>query len=344
MHDTICIIIPAYNASETIAEVVRGAREHIPRVVVADDGSTDDTPARAAQAGAEVLSMGRNRGKGHALQCLFAYAREKGYSAAISLDADGQHDTGEIPRFVQAHLEHPRDIILGSRMHEKEKIPRARYNSMQIARFYVSLAADQFVEDTQCGYRLYPLEAISGIHLTTPRYVTETEILMKAGGRGTRIRPLHINTIYGAYCSHFRPVLDVAAITVYVISFLVVKWFLECIIPGRRSYPLLHRAMDFFCGTRALSAVFQITMLATFLPVTAAYLLFHLCTAPFIKYNFESLRDGGTVSVKFFRVILATQLLPVLLCLTILEKPCGKLGLRVRLVDRFIAACYPCLW
>jgi len=344
MVKKICIIIPAYNAAETVAGVVRGALKHAGHVIVADDGSTDDTAARAAEAGAEVLPIGCNRGKGHALTCLFAHARAKGLNAVISLDADGQHDTGEIPAFVRAHLAHPRDIIIGSRMHEKEKIPRARYNSMQIARFYVSLAADQFVEDTQCGYRLYPLDVISGLCLKTQRYVTETEIIMKAGGRNTRIRPLHINTIYGAYCSHFRPVADVAAITVYVISFLVVKWFLEGIVPGRRSYAFLHRAMDFFCSTRVAACAFQLTMLAIFLPVTASYLLCHICTAPFTKRNFASLRDGRTVSVKFCRVILATQLLPALLCITILEKSCRMLGLRIRLIDGFIEKFYPCLW
>jgi len=58
------------------------------------------------------------------------------------------------------HMRHPACIVVGTRMHEKEKIPRARYNSMHIARFYVSLVANQFVEDTQSGYRLYPLSII----------------------------------------------------------------------------------------------------------------------------------------------------------------------------------------
>ena len=85
---------------------------------------------------------------------------EEGYEAVISIDADGQHDPEEIPQFVAMHTRYPEAIISGSRMHEKEKIPRARYNSMLIARFYISLAANQFLDDTQCGFRLYPLSFI----------------------------------------------------------------------------------------------------------------------------------------------------------------------------------------
>ena len=176
----ICVIIPAYNAANTIGVVVRGALKHVPLVIVADDGSTDDTAGCAAEAGAEVIRFEKNRGKGHALKILFQTAIKRGLGVAISIDADCQHDTEDIPLFISMHQKHPNDLITGSRTLTAANMPRARYNAMQVARFYICLAANQFIDDTQCGFRLYPLGLIKKLKLVTEGYVTEAEILIKA--------------------------------------------------------------------------------------------------------------------------------------------------------------------
>jgi len=333
MKDKICIVIPAYNAAETIGSVVSGALQHVSRVLVADDGSSDATAVRAAEAGATVLRIAENHGKGHALKLLFQRASEEGYTAVITVDADGQHDTGEIPLFMQAHQAHPQDIIVGSRMHETGKIPRPRYNSMQIARFYVSLAANQFIEDTQCGFRLYPLAAIKNIELTKQGYVTETEILMKAGDSGVRIRSMNINTIYNNTCSYFRPILDVADITQYVISYLIVKWFIEgFLFRGPCTYRPGHMR-DFFGRRTTAEMIFQPVIVLTYLPLTLLYLAWYGCSPLMPKKNFASLK---TFKPGFFMVVMASQMLPVLLCLAIAEKLLGRCGCSLNFVDGFI--------
>ena len=113
MASKICVIIPAYNAEETIGPVVSGILEYVSRVLLADDGSTDQTARIAAEAGAEVIHIGKNRGKGHALKILFQRTADEGYDAVISMDADGQHDPKEIPRFIATHAEAPDNIIVG---------------------------------------------------------------------------------------------------------------------------------------------------------------------------------------------------------------------------------------
>ncbi|HSB73263.1 MAG TPA: glycosyltransferase family 2 protein, partial [Candidatus Methylomirabilis sp.] len=228
-----CGIIPAYNARETIAGVVGGVLRHLGTVIVADDGSTDGTADAARAAGADVIVLGKNRGKGTALRMLLAEARRRGFSAVIAVDADGQHDAADIPSFLRAHREHPEAIITGSRMGDPDGIPQHRRNAMLVARFFISLAANQFIEDTQCGFRLYPLSAIGSMALLTGRYVTETEILMKAGDSGREIRSLPIRAHYPpGQATHFRSVCDIAAISVYVISYLMVKWGIEGLRPG----------------------------------------------------------------------------------------------------------------
>jgi len=337
----ICVIIPAYNAAETISHVVRGALKHIPRVMVADDGSTDDTAMIAAEAGAEVISIDKNRGKGHALKVLFQRAVDEGYAAVISMDADKQHNPEDIPLFMKAHLKNPADIILGSRIHEKEKIPRARYNSMHIARFFVSLAANQFIEDTQCGFRLYPLTLLKKISLTTDRYVTETEILIKAGDMGYKIRAVKIQALYGAYTSHFRPVLDVDAITAYVISYLMIKWIKEGVSSDSPNTYSANNIRDVIGRHKFINGRFQTLTALTIFPMTVLFLI-EFKFFPIIKRNnFSSIRK---LNCGFFKIILATHMLPVLLIIATVERISNFIGFRAKFTDGFIKIFYPNLW
>ena len=341
MVSKICVIIPAYNAAETISHVVRGALNHIPHVMVADDGSADNTAMVAAKAGAEVISTDKNQGKGYALKLLFKQAIDKGYDAVISMDADQQHNHEDIPLFIKAHLKNPTDIILGSRMHEKEKIPRARYNSMHIARFFVSLAANQFIEDTQCGFRLYPVDLLKKISLTTDRYVTETEILIKAGDMGSKIRTVKIQALYGAYTSHFRPVLDVDAITAYVISYLMIKWLKESVSSDRPNTYSQNNIRDSIGRHKFINHRFQTLTALTICPMTVLFLIGYKFSPIIMRNNFSSIRK---LNCGFLKITLATHMLPVLLIIATVERIINFIGFRAKFTDWFIKVFYPDLW
>ena len=338
MTSKICAVIPAYNAAETIKQVVRETLNHVSHVIVADDGSTDNTSGFAADAGAEIISIEKNRGKGNALKRLFQKAVDQGYDAVISIDADKQHDPEEIPLFLQAHRDYPHDIILGSRMHEKEKIPRARYNSMHVARFFVSLAANQYIEDTQCGFRLYPLSLIKKMTLTTHRYVTETEILMKAGDMGSTIRTVKIGALYGAHTSHFRTVLDVDAITAYVISYLAIKWFKESVSPNRPYTYSPNHIRDLIGKNKFINRRFQTLTALTIYPLTVFFLFEYLLLSSVVKNNFASIRK---LDCGFFKIALATNMLLVLLFVATVEAMMNKIGFKARFTDRFVRTFYP---
>jgi glycosyltransferase involved in cell wall biosynthesis len=337
----ICVVIPAYNASESIAWVVTGALRHMPAVMVADDGSTDQTAKCALDAGADVVVIEKNRGKGHALKVLFRRAGEKGYDAVISMDADGQHDPEEIPAFVDAHERHPHAIIVGSRMGEKKNIPRARYNSMHIARFYVSLAANRFIEDTQCGFRLYPLFLFTEIDVMTDGYVTETEILMKAGDIGTDVRFIGIRAIYDGTPSHFRPVLDMTAITAYVISYITVKWTIEAVSSNKPNTYSRGGFRDFISSHKKTDILFQTITALTTLPFSVLCLIEYVLLPLIVKNNFASIRGLG---VGFHRITVATHMLPVTLVVATMERMLKAVGLNIVLVDRFLEKSFPDFW
>lgn len=340
MRSNLCVIIPAYNASKTIGSVVNGALKYVSKVIVADDGSLDDTATAASRAGADVIKIDRNKGKGNALRVLFQKAMEDEYNAVISMDADSQHDYDDIPLFINEHNMYRENIIVGTRMHEKEKIPKARYNSMHIARFYISLAANQFVEDTQCGFRLYPLSLIKKLCLTTEKYVTETEILIKSGDMGEAIRFVNIKTIYGENGSHFRPIMDITAITAYVISYIHIKWFKEGLTsntPFTYSKNNFHDAIRKF---KVIDIIFQVITAFTALPASVMFFMKFAFLSPIIN-NYSIIRKLGC---GFFKITIATHMLPVLLIIAILEKISSLFKLKINILDGVINKFYPHIW
>jgi glycosyltransferase involved in cell wall biosynthesis len=342
-HASVAAVIAAYNARETIAGVVTGARRHVPTVIVADDGSTDGTAQIARAAGAEVIGLPNNRGKGNALRVLFAEARRRGLSAVIALDADGQHDPDDIPAFLEVHRDHPDAILTGSRMGAPDHIPRHRHNSMVVARFFISLAANQFIEDTQCGFRLYPLAVIESLSFRRERYVTETEILVKAGDSGRAIRSLPIKALYPpGHPTHFRSVPDVAAISVYVISYLMVKWGIEGLRPGVvNTYRGVGTARDRFSLSPGWDRVFEVMTLCTCLPLTivygAWYYLARWCGVPVLQSLARSEIPVGSL-------LFSVLLLPGLLAVSIMDLVGNRLRMHPDLTTGFVRRYYPNPW
>ena len=342
MASDICVIIPAYNASSTINDVVRGALKYVSKVTVADDGSTDKTAIVASKAGAEIIVIEKNKGKGNALRLLFQKAIKEGYHAVIAMDADGQHDPEDIPQFITAHTMYPNDIIVGSRMHEKEKMPRDRYNSIYISRFYVSLVANQFLEDTQCGFRLYLLSSIKKLRLVTERYATETELLMKAGDMGVNIRFVKIKTIYSENGSHIRPIADVTKITAYIISYIHIEWLIEGVTSNKQNiYSAKGYLRDIIEKNKKVHILFQILTVFTALPASFFYLIEYTILPPLIPNNFASIRK---LNCGFLKIAIATQMLPVVLIVAIIEKVLKAAGLQINIVDKFIGKFFPNLW
>ena len=216
-----CAIIPAHNAEGSIGEVIDRTKEHVSRVIVVNDGSTDRTEAVARSRKAEILSIPSQRGKGYALRQGFQLALSNGCRAVVTLDADGQHDPTDIPNFIEVHRKDTRAILIGSRMAQVERFPRQRYYSNRTAAYFISKALGQYLEDTQCGFRLYPAETLRFIPLTTSHFQTETEVLLRASRRGIPLNSVPVKNIYlngNAPPSNFRPVIDTFYICMVVLQ------------------------------------------------------------------------------------------------------------------------------
>ncbi|MGH8022922.1 MAG: glycosyltransferase family 2 protein, partial [Limisphaerales bacterium] len=144
-------LIPCFNEGQTIGIVVSQMRRHVERVIVVDDGSTDQTNAEASAAGAVVLRHGRNFGKGAALKTGLSYLHRLGYEWAFTLDGDGQHDPADAPALRQCARETPALLVVGNRMGHAGAMPgiRRRVNAWMSDK--LSQYAGCTLPDTQCG-------------------------------------------------------------------------------------------------------------------------------------------------------------------------------------------------
>jgi len=203
------VVIPAYNEEKRIGEVVRRVREFIEDVVVVDDGSKDGTAQRANEAGAKVLVHGENRGKGAALKTGFEFAVREGFDAVITLDADGQHDPVEIPKFLREAEKNELQIIVGNRMGKPEGMPVVRYLTNRFTSFVISKMSGQRIPDSQSGFRLIRKEVLESLSIESSNFDAESEILIKASLAGFKIGNVPIKTIYrGDERSKINPMVD----------------------------------------------------------------------------------------------------------------------------------------
>ena len=206
----LCVLIPAYNAEETLRGVIEGVKRNHLDIIVVDDGSTDSTAQIAVEMGVILLQHRGNRGKGRALRTGFTYLMDHGYEAVITLDADGQHNPSEIQRFVEMYQKGGPGLIIGSRAAQFSEMPWLRRFWNQLGAKAVSQLTKTLVSDSQSGYRLIHTEVLRDLELTTSTYETEMELLIKACKKGYGVVniPITGQAIDDTSTSHFRPVVD----------------------------------------------------------------------------------------------------------------------------------------
>jgi glycosyltransferase involved in cell wall biosynthesis len=199
-------LVPAYQAAGTVQAVVSGLRRHVARVLVVDDGSTDETGRVAAAAGAEVLRMRANGGKGSAVRAGLARVLESDASHVAFVDADGQHDPADLPALLAAALDGD-DFVIGSRMADPEAMPPVRYKTNEIGSRILTRMTGHEIRDGQSGYRVVAAELLRRLRLTARGYSIETEMLLKAAPYVKRFREVPVRAVYGGP-SHYRGFRD----------------------------------------------------------------------------------------------------------------------------------------
>jgi glycosyltransferase involved in cell wall biosynthesis len=211
MFERFAAIVPAYNAAAFIEPVLAAISRHIPapNIIVVDDGSIDGTALAAKRSGARVIRHEANRGKGAALRTGQEIVRSlPGIDAVVMLDADGQHDPAEIPRFAEEFMKGKADLIVGDRMAAAGAMPAIRVFTNRLTSAIISLRAGQRVPDSQNGYRLIRASLLARLELVTSRYEIDSEIIIKACRSGGRVASVPVSTIYGSEKSAIHPLRD----------------------------------------------------------------------------------------------------------------------------------------
>jgi len=188
------LIVPAFNEAGSIANVVNGVRPHFAGdIAVIDDGSEDDTAARARAAGAIVLRHPCNLGIGGAVQTGYLFALRNGYDVVVRQDGDEQHDPSYIPKLLDLLVRDEADIVVGSRF-----LAREGYQSTWVRRLgivilgVVSALVGTHTTDPTSGYWALNRRAIEALAHSHPDDYPETEALVIAARAGCRVRELPV--------------------------------------------------------------------------------------------------------------------------------------------------------
>jgi glycosyltransferase involved in cell wall biosynthesis len=201
-------LIPAFNEARTIAAVVEGVGAAVDRVIVVDDGSTDGTGDRAREAGAEVAIHAGNLGKGHAVRTGLARIFEGAFTHVLLLDGDLQHLPQEAPSLLAQAATSGADVVIGERRFERTRMPASRYHANRIGSRVLSWFVGIPIRDTQCGFRVFRVDALRPLRLRATGYEIETEMLVKVRRRGGRVAAVPITAVYDGQRSKLRPVRD----------------------------------------------------------------------------------------------------------------------------------------
>jgi 1-acyl-sn-glycerol-3-phosphate acyltransferase len=265
----VCVVVPTYNNAATVSQVVERIHAYTDHIIVVNDGSTDDTTQRLAGLSFDItlIDSPRNQGKGAALRHGLRRAQAEGYNYAVTIDSDGQHYPEDLPTLVQALVQHPGALVVGSRGLRQTNMPGKNTFANKFSNFWFAVQTGRTLPDTQTGYRIYPLHHLHGLSLLTSRYEAELELLVFAAWRGVPLVSVPIRVYYppvGERVSHFRPAADFTRIsllnTVLCVLALCYGW------PRRLLHPVL---------TVAVLLFYAVAIMVYVIPYT--FLYFHCC-------------------------------------------------------------------
>lgn len=228
----ICVLIPTYNNDKTLRRVIEGVLGYTGSIIVINDGSTDSTRNILAEyLQITVINLPENKGKGNALKTGFKKAIALDFNYTITIDSDGQHYPDDLPVFVESLFNEKEDVLLiGNRNMEQDGIPKKSSFGNRFSNFWFWFETGIKLEDTQSGYRLYPLHKIPKKYFT-PKFEFEIEIIVRTAWRHVPVKNVPVKVLYdpAERVSHFRPFKDFTRIS--ILNTILVTITLLYIIP-----------------------------------------------------------------------------------------------------------------
>ncbi|WP_417602778.1 DUF2062 domain-containing protein [Owenweeksia hongkongensis] len=223
------VVMPTYNNAKTLARTIDGILAVAPKLLVINDGSTDNTAEilKSYEGRIELISFEKNKGKGVALRAGFKYTVEHNYNYALTIDSDGQHYPEDIHLFVDKVITYPNALIMGARGMKEGGAPGKSSFGNKFSNFWYYVETGIRLPDTQTGFRCYPSEGLKKIKLFTTKFELEIEAIVKLAWKGTPVHSVPIRVKYdpNERVSHFRPFKDFTRISI-LNTYLVLLTFL----------------------------------------------------------------------------------------------------------------------
>lgn len=217
LQSNICVIIPTYNNHKTLKRVIDGVLQYTNNIIVINDGSTDLTSSILNEYHfLKLISLTQNRGKGNALKLGFIEAKKMGFEYAITIDSDGQHFPDDLLVFQEElNKENLACLLIGSRNMNQDGVPKKSSFGNKFSNFWFWFETGIELQDTQSGYRLYPLNFIPN-KLFTRKFELEIEVIVRTAWNGVLVKNVPIKILYdpNERVSHFRPFKDFTRISI----------------------------------------------------------------------------------------------------------------------------------
>lgn len=225
-----CVLIPTYNNAGTLAAVLNDVLIYTKQVIVVNDGSTDNTVEILKNfPQVHAVNYTPNKGKGMALRTGFKEAVRLGYDHAITLDSDGQHYAKDLVEFLTWLEAEPNTLLIGARNLDQENVPGKSSFGNRFSNFWFWVNTGIRLQDTQSGYRSYPVRQLAGKRYFTTKYEFEIEVIVRASWSGIAVRGVPVSVYYPKpeeRVSHFRPLKDFTRISILntVLVLVSVLW------------------------------------------------------------------------------------------------------------------------
>ncbi len=293
----VLVVIPVYNHAGTLRAVAERTLAVQPDVLVVDDGSTDGGADTLAGLPLTVIRHPRNLGKGAAILTAAREGRRLGMTHLVTLDADGQHDPADLPRFLELIRREPGALVVGTRDFGRAEVPGSSRFGRSFSNFWLRVQTGVRLGDAQSGFRAYPLEVLENLPLSERRFSFEIEVLVKAAWAGVPLREVPVSVVYPPdRVSHFHTLWDnlrLSLLNTRLTARALLPWPHRSLVPGPRGGRLsvLHpwRAVRALLAENSsparLAAAAALGVFLGVLPLVGCHTLAILVAAGFLRLN-----------------------------------------------------------
>jgi glycosyltransferase involved in cell wall biosynthesis len=230
----VVIGIPAYNEEKNIASIILKLQKITDKILVCNDGSTDNTGEIAEKMGAIVINHPKNLGYGAGIRSIFLKAKELDADVLVTFDADGQHRVEDIQTVLEPVIKNEADIVIGSRfLNENKEVPRYRKAGIKTITSVANTAIESKITDSQSGFRAYGKKVLKDVIPSEYGMGVSTEILIRSSKMGFKIKEVPITILYEGDTSTHHPVSHGVSVILSTMKFISIEHPLKFYgIPG----------------------------------------------------------------------------------------------------------------